>query len=111
MLGAGWTYRPGSERRRRRGRRLVVVPEDAQRSEDGRYWWDGAQWHAVEAGGAAGEYSQDGRYVWDGSRWQPAAALIDLSQFPTLLGMVQAGDLDTWLRSIGVDPHAAPAVS
>jgi len=38
------------------------VPEGAQRSEDGHYWWDGSQWQPVqdEQGGQAGQTGQDG---------------------------------------------------
>jgi hypothetical protein len=34
---------------------MVTVPEGAQLSEDGQWWWDGAQWQSVgQDGGAAG---------------------------------------------------------
>lgn len=35
---------------------MTEIPEDAQRSEDGNYWWDGSQWQPVgqdDAGAAA----------------------------------------------------------
>jgi hypothetical protein len=50
---------------------MAVVPEGAQRSEDGCYWWDGAAWQDVPedertpaagadgAGAASGEITMD----------------------------------------------------
>ncbi len=32
----------------------MTVPEGAQLSEDGNYWWDGAEWQAVPSGAAGG---------------------------------------------------------
>ena len=28
---------------------MNAIPEDAQRSEDGLWWWDGTDWRAVDA--------------------------------------------------------------
>jgi hypothetical protein len=54
----------------------MTVPDGAQLSEDGKYWWDGADWQPVpeDAGGSAevGQLSEDGQWKWDGSQWQPA---------------------------------------
>lgn len=56
----------------------MSMPEGAQLSEDGNYWWDGADWQPVQGGENSGggdlEYgarSDDGNYWWDGSDWQP----------------------------------------
>lgn len=54
----------------------MAVPEGAQLSEDGKYWWDGADWQPVpgdESGGSTevGQLSEDGQWKWDGSEWQP----------------------------------------
>lgn len=75
---------------------MTDIPQAAARSEDGQWWWDGAQWQPV-AGAAApaaaaaapqdaapaaaaaaapvpsGQLSEDGQWQWDGSAWQPAA--------------------------------------
>jgi hypothetical protein len=72
---------------------MTDIPTGAQRSDDGQWWWDGAQWQPVAnraAGGAtatsseqqgaaaaapseaAGQLSEDGQWRWDGSQWQPA---------------------------------------
>jgi hypothetical protein len=59
----------------------MAVPDGAQLSEDGKYWWDGADWQPVPEdgndnsndGGSAevGQLSEDGQWKWDGSQWQP----------------------------------------
>jgi hypothetical protein len=33
------------------------VPEGAQMSDDGQWWWDGSNWQAVEGGGSSGSSS------------------------------------------------------
>ena len=76
---------------------MAQIPPDAQRSDDGQWWWDGAQWQPVgdqgdagaagaasaasqpaDAGQAAtpasGQLSDDGQWQWDGSQWQPLQA-------------------------------------
>jgi hypothetical protein len=54
----------------------MTVPDGAQLSEDGKYWWDGADWQPVPEDGAeksteVGQLSDDGQWKWDGSQWQP----------------------------------------
>jgi hypothetical protein len=74
---------------------MTVMPADAPRSEDGQWWWDGAQWQPVTQDAAAGsgapgdantaqgaagqtsseavgQLSDDGQWRWDGTQWQPA---------------------------------------
>lgn len=80
---------------------MTDIPQDAPRSEDGQWWWDGSQWQpvsgAANSGGAAaasgaataaapasssdpaqtpatpasGQLSDDGQWQWDGTQWQP----------------------------------------
>ncbi|HEX6351919.1 hypothetical protein [Actinophytocola sp.] len=54
----------------------MSMPDGAQLSEDGKYWWDGSDWQPVpEDGGGSvevGQLSEDGQWKWDGSQWQPA---------------------------------------
>jgi hypothetical protein len=62
----------------------MTVPDGAQLSEDGKYWWDGADWQPVPTDSAdgstpggegsteVGQRSEDGQWQWDGSQWQPA---------------------------------------
>jgi hypothetical protein len=74
---------------------MTDMPANAPRSEDGQWWWDGAQWQAVTAQQAAaapaaaqaqaptataapsetvGQLSEDGQWRWDGTQWQPVQA-------------------------------------
>lgn len=79
----------------------MTVPDGAQLSEDGKYWWDGADWQPVpEDGGGStevGQLSDDGKWKWDGSEWQP----VDEGE--------GGGDLAGALSSQGIDisPDAA----
>jgi len=54
----------------------MTVPEGAQLSDDGKYWWDGTDWQPVPEGDTqqaeVGALSDDGQWQWDGSQWQPA---------------------------------------
>jgi hypothetical protein len=38
------------------------IPDDAPRSDDGQYWWDGSQWQLVDAsqGQGAGQNTAEG---------------------------------------------------
>jgi hypothetical protein len=97
------------------------VPDGAQLSADGHYWWDGSQWQAVpnQSKGAetpqVGTRSADGHYWWDGSQWQPVDQShagggqdqqMDWSQFPELARALQYGqEVDTYLQDLGVDPN------
>jgi hypothetical protein len=51
----------------------MTVPEGAQLSEDGKYWWDGSDWQSVSEDGGGdtevGQLSDDGQWKWDGSQW------------------------------------------
>lgn len=53
----------------------MSAPEGAQRSEDGRYWWDGTQWQLVETGAAPGTASgQEPEDIFSGSNVQQLMA-------------------------------------
>jgi hypothetical protein len=70
---------------------MTVVPQDAPRSEDGQWWWDGSTWQPLAGGDApagasspaqdssgtaataTGQLSEDGQWEWDGSQWQRAS--------------------------------------
>ncbi len=36
---------------------MADIPADAPRSEDGHYWWDGAQWQLVDQAQHSAEHS------------------------------------------------------
>jgi hypothetical protein len=76
---------------------MTDIPQDAPRSEDGQWWWDGSQWQPISGAAnsgdattsaaaapasssdpaqtpatpASGQLSDDGQWQWDGSQWQP----------------------------------------
>jgi hypothetical protein len=82
--------------------------ESGQLSEDGRWWWDGAEWKAVDTQEPtieAGQLSEDGQWLWDGSEWRAADSggeaaqqaqetpAIDVSEYPD----VKEGDSGEWV--------------
>lgn len=100
----------------------MAIPEDAQLSEDGQWWWDGDKWRAVEAPQASydtnamavGQFSDDGQWQWDGTDWQPAGGQnagsagleFDEADFPNLFQLCGFSPGETggyeFLASIGV---------
>jgi hypothetical protein len=72
------------------------IPEGAQRSEDGNWWWDGSQWQPVHDQsttdqGAPGTSSLD--------------TPVDWNLYPELVRATYYGkDIDAYLTDIGVDP-------
>jgi hypothetical protein len=108
---------------------MTEASAGVQYSEDGQYWWDGADWQPVDTGGSdststdststdSGEkqYSEDGQYWWDGSDWQPVQDQsvdeiettgepeIDWSNYPLLQGIYESTSVDEWLQYIGLEP-------
>lgn len=96
---------------------MAEQPADATLSEDGQWWWDGADWQPVESAAASspsdGQLSEDGQWRWDGAEWQPVAdaassdleQTMDWEQFPELGRMLHYGeDVDAYLTDLGVDP-------
>ncbi len=52
-----------------------------QFSEDGRWWWDGSEWRAVDdheaaRDGGTVQLSPDGHWQWDGTQWVPSATAL-----------------------------------
>jgi hypothetical protein len=75
----------------------MTMPPDAQKSEDGNWWWDGNQWQPVHGAQTASAGDQTHTAQQD----QP----MDWSQFPELARVIQYGqDVDTYLQDLGVDP-------
>ena len=105
----------------------MTVPDGAQLSEDGKYWWDGADWQPVstedskdsstpgntggntDGGGEqsteVGQRSEDGQWQWDGSQWQPAEGSASADGGD---GAAAGGDLAAALAGQGI-PIAADA--
>lgn len=106
----------------------MSMPAGAQLSDDGNYWWDGAEWQPVQSGEGSdggleyGARSEDGNYWWDGSEWQPVEAEgeegsdeerefdFDPEWLPTIMELTQysadeSGAKD-YLASLGADEAA-----
>lgn len=83
----------------------MPVPEGAQLSEDGNYWWDGSDWQLVEQKGAGGTEvgtrSEDGNYWWDGSDWQP----VDTSEGGAGTCVIGFVDVTMDGQSLGMGPR------
>jgi hypothetical protein len=81
------------------------IPEGAQRSEDGNYWWDGSAWQLIDqsGGGGAAAGGQDASQGGGGIQ-------IDLQQFPGLWRLSQTdpsdAGVDQYLAGLGIDPNA-----
>ena len=82
--------------------------ESGQLSEDGRWWWDGTEWKAVDTQEPTIEpdqLSEDGHWLWDGSEWRAAEAdgetaqqtqetpTTDVGEYPD----VKEGDSGEWV--------------
>jgi hypothetical protein len=101
---------------------VASVPDGVQVSDDGQYWWDGAQWQLIPADGL--QFSDDRQYWWDGSQWQPMSAqgqvdspdtrsagagtettfdIPQVSDYPTISALAEYSDGDTYLSDLGVD--------
>ncbi|HEX9336187.1 MAG TPA: hypothetical protein VF892_09880 [Pseudonocardiaceae bacterium] len=65
---------------------MADIPADAPRSEDGHYWWDGAQWQPVDQGGAQAQ----GQPAQQGAGGQPAQHMTD----ELFANMLQAAESD-----------------
>jgi hypothetical protein len=85
------------------------VPDGAQLSEDGHWWWDGAQWQPVDGvpqssqdTSAQGDYSHadQSSHSDDPNNRQVA---FDPSDFPTLMLYAQFDSFDDLARHIGID--------
>jgi hypothetical protein len=77
---------------------MTDVPEGAQLSEDGQWWWDGEQWQPV--GGGTSE-TTEGYESTD----QSNVNQIDADEYPSLARVLYYGDdIDGYLQDLGIDP-------
>jgi hypothetical protein len=77
---------------------MTDVPEGAQLSEDGQWWWDGEQWQPV--GGGTSESTES----YDQSYEQSTTNQIDADEYPSLARVLYFGeDVDGYLQDLGID--------
>jgi hypothetical protein len=65
---------------------VTSIPADAQRSDDGNWWWDGQQWQPVQS-----ETHDDEVYV-------------DPAELPELRLLAQSSSPEEYLQAMGIDP-------
>src|SRR5258708_39695877 len=82
------------------------IPEGAQRSEDGNYWWDGSAWQLIDQSGAGGGAAAGGQDASQGG----GGIQIDLQQFPALWRLSQTdpsdAGVDQYPSGLGLGPDA-----
>jgi len=70
---------------------MAQIPPDAQRSDDGQWWWDGSQWQPVHG---------------DASAQESPGIRLDWNEFPSLYRVTQhVNDFDGYLQELGIDPQ------
>jgi hypothetical protein len=109
---------------------MAEQPADAQLSEDGQWWWDGADWQPVAGPQASydpnalqpDQLSDDGQWRWDGSEWQPVGdAAVPLPDdlrdemanfaeyYPEIMALASVDTPEDWLvQVVGVAPEDIP---
>jgi hypothetical protein len=74
---------------------MTTVPADAPRSDDGQWWWDGAQWQPVDEPGGGGEVNTSG------VAYTATAELPEGTQIGTI--DMSLGEIESILTAAGVD--------
>jgi hypothetical protein len=90
---------------------MTDVPEGAQLSEDGQWWWDGEQWQPVGGAGAEAPSSSSSDASTVGSpddasmsSEQQSTNQINADDFPSLARVLYFGeDVDGYLQDLGID--------
>ena len=87
------------------------VPDGAQLSDDGQYWWDGNQWQPVDqgssdapSGGPGGDVPGDIVIEYADPSDEDEIDAVDPNDYPFLYAMVNASSFEDWLSSMGFDP-------
>ena len=74
---------------------MTMIPADAPRSEDGQWWWDGAQWQPVEEAGGGAEVNSSG------VAYTATAELPEGTQIGTV--DMSLSEIESILSAAGVD--------
>jgi hypothetical protein len=62
---------------------VTDIPADAQRSNDGQWWWDGTQWQPVSGGGGGGQAGGGGEGKAEfGFDWNGLGVQVDQGDNP-----------------------------
>ncbi len=81
---------------------MTTIPADAPRSEDGQWWWDGAQWQPVDDGAqpaAAG--APGGEVNASGVPYTATGEIAEGTQIGTI--DMSLDEIETILTTAGVD--------
>jgi hypothetical protein len=98
--------------RREGGTPVTDVPEGAQRSEDGQWWWDGEQWQPVGGADSSSPSSStdasseaSSEYAsYDTSSSEQTTNQFNADDFPSLARVLYFGeDVDGYLQDLGID--------
>lgn len=87
------------------------VPEGAQVSDDGQWWWDGENWQAVEqgqsddSGSADTDDGSESSYSPEEGGYSSAETNLNPNDFPSLARVLYfGGNVDAYLSDLGIDP-------
>jgi hypothetical protein len=80
---------------------MTAMPEGAQKSEDGNWWWDDSaqQWKPTDQQGQQHQQGQGGEHG-DGQQHQ-----VDWTRYQALGPLFQAYSIDEYLHLVNVDPQ------
>jgi hypothetical protein len=83
------------------------IPEGAQRSDDGNYWWDGTTWQLVHGGASGGADVQAGQAHAGGGAQPFDLSGFDLANYPALSALMNYADNgEQFLADRGIDVQA-----
>jgi hypothetical protein len=79
---------------------MATDAQGRQLSDDGYYYWDGANWQPVTESGAGRQLSEDGNYYWDGANWQLVDASAGNGGGAGTGQTITADDIITWAHAL-----------